>query len=410
MTRISRGTDMQLHKISDEFLIKYLRENIAIDRFIKNLEKKSTPVEDRLELINDVKSNESLRPKTVQLLKRVVLDRASLPRGYKDEISVNFARDVIYRETKEVNESFRLMTSKIRKKDIAAAARAKKIGQKVFERAFAEAFADRDIALIESVAVLFDVLSPEEFKEYTSRGYGRLFGNMRALNACARTMESARVKIIRNNMRTYGQPSLDGSNYNCNIELQFFSNCPRAVISEIQAGLLAWQALAAPTLCSNPINIKMRIGSKRAHSGAFHDDTKKVIYIGGISNRLDQAKRRVYHELTHALENACPRISLANTVTLLERAKGKENPVQFTQLFQSDGVFYIPDAFCYGYTGRVYVSGQGQEGVLVSDTRSEISATSIEDFFSGPQMLGLYMTDRDLFYHAMAIFSGAYNE
>jgi hypothetical protein len=399
---------MQLHKISDEFLIKYLRENIAIDKFIKDLEKKSTPVEDRLELINNAKSEESLRPKTVQLLRRVVLDRASLPRGYKDEISVNFARDLIYRQTKEVNESFRLVSSKIRKKDIAAVARAKKIGQKVFERAFAEAFADRDIALIEAPGILYDVLSPEKFQEYTSRGYSRLFGNELALNACARTMESARAKIIRNNMKTYGQPSLDGSNYNCNIELQFFNNCPRAVIAEIQAGLLAWQALAAPTLCGNPINIKMRIGSDRADGSGFYHDKKKVVYIGGVSKRLGRAKRRVYHELTHALEDVCPGVSRANTVTLLERAKGKENPVQFTQLYQSDGVFYIPDAFCYGYTGRIYVSGQ--EGVLVSDTRSEISATSVEDFFSGPQMLALYMTDRDLFYHAMAIFSGAYNE
>jgi hypothetical protein len=293
-----------------------------------------------------------------------------------------------------------------------------------------------------------DIIAFDEFIEATNRQYHELAGkNNRDLRAALKkALVGGKVEIIKNNIKKYGSPSIDGKTYGCDIRLKVdkWRGSDQAKYSAVEA-IKSWQALVVPSLIKgmSQFRVTVKLGGPRTYGmptnvAASYSPLDSTVVIPHNSRQTGSTKAElmseiadrkcyIYHEMTHILGNVNPSIPFGNmdrwgdtyslvdtSIALLADFMRDRDPgvplnksVKLLPSVSSpvNPAFGVRDSLVNPYAGVLYRSPK-DNGQSIFETEALTSA--VENFSSAETMLSLFMTDRELFSHALALFYGEY--
>ena len=293
-----------------------------------------------------------------------------------------------------------------------------------------------------------DIIAFDEFVEATNRQYHELAGkNNRDLRAALKkALVGGKVEIIKNNIKKYGSPSIDGKTYGCDIRLKVdkWRGSDQAKYSAVEA-IKSWQALVVPSLVKgmSQFRVTVQLGGPLTYgmptnAAASYMPTESIVVIPHharhkgntkteLMSEIADRKCYIYHEMTHILGNVNPSIPFGNmgrwgdtyslvdtSIALLADFMRDRDPgvplnksVKLLPSVSSldSPVFGVRDSLVNPYAGVLYKASKDGDS-SISETEALTSA--VESFSSAETMLSLFMTDRELFSHALALFYGEY--
>lgn len=293
-----------------------------------------------------------------------------------------------------------------------------------------------------------DIITFDQFMEATSRDYSELAGreNRALRSALKKALVGGKTEIIKNNIRQYGPPSVDGKTYGCDIRLKIGSwgGSDFSKQRSIEA-IKSWLALVAPTIIKGMSQFKVtaQLGGKRPaempdNSAAIYFTNKNLVVIPDspelagagkalLTQDLISKRAYIYHEMTHILGKINPSIPMGSSggwaedcclndasmalLADLIRQRGPVVPLD-EAIKLLPGVsspetpsFGVRDSLVNLYAGILYIIDKGTH-LYVRET--ETLSCAVENFANAESMLAAFMTERELFTHALALFYGEY--
>ena len=293
-----------------------------------------------------------------------------------------------------------------------------------------------------------DIITFDQFIEASNCEYSELAGRDKKdlRTALKKALVGGKAEIIKNNIKKYGAPSLNGKTYGCDIRLKVgdWGGSDYSKQGAVEA-IKSWQALVAPSIIKGMSQFKATIelgGERRedmpSHAAASYVPSQSTVLIpqppqplrrNQSSAMVEMLTTRcyIYHEMTHIFGNVDPSIPLGNmgrwgdtyslndtSISLLAdfmRSRNPEVPIDeavkvlLSASTETTVTFGVRDSLVNPYTGALYITG-GNSNLGIFETEALTSA--VENFSSAETMLALFMTDRELFSHALALFYGEY--
>jgi len=275
----------------------------------------------------------------------------------------------------------------------------------------------------------------------------------------------ARQEIMRRHISVFGEPTVYAfsgesiylNNYNSFVTIFNAREIKEQELDKLRTGVLSFQTLTAPTLSLANLNVNilyLNWKNKNKHkegkslgknvtgyhnkSATFGSDgnvRSGVVIYDRAPTDANSIKSTIYHEMTHAIDEALPIIN-EQAFAILKGRCG-ERPALDVEILYEHGIttYGVRDSFLDPYIGRIYLHAlrPASPELLYAEisenfpddtpfsvfsemwdnwpiSKTEISSMAIDQFASPASMAGLLKYDLELFSHALAICYGTYVE